>query len=77
MHQSMLPLQKAKSLGAVFDSVIIDSNQIMDALSIRTAAERGRIGINTLYHLSDCIEILSGDYLYIIDPTREQKRRNR
>jgi hypothetical protein len=71
MHQNMLPLQKSKALCAVLENVTIDSNQVMDALSVRTAAERGRIGINSLYHLSDCLEVLSGDYLYVIDPTCE------
>ena len=69
MHTNMLPLQTSSALCIVMPGAVLDSNQLMDALSVRRAAQRGKLGINSLYHISDCLEVLSGDYLYIVDPS--------
>ena len=70
MHPNMAALQNNDALCIEMNNFTLEPNHILDALSLRRACSTNRLGFNSLFHLSNCLEIISGEYLYIVDPGR-------
>ena len=70
MHPRMSVLQSSNALSIEMNNFIIQPNQILDALALEQASKSNRLRLISLFNLSDCLEIIAGEYLYIIDPSR-------
>ena len=68
--QKCLYSRAANALSIEMNNFIIQPNQILDALALEQASKSNRLRLISLFNLSDCLEIIAGDYLYIIDPSR-------
>ena len=66
MHPKMSVLQSSNALSIEMNNFIIQPNQILDALALEQASKSNRLRLISLFNLSDCLEIIAGEYLYIV-----------